>query len=553
MPQIWMAARYQRSKRWLLPALLLLVGAFLLLCRLDDAYLWQDEAETALVSRHLLDHGLPLSSDGTDWVQQSGQGFVEFTSDYVWIYHSWLQYALTAAAFRLLGYTAQSGAQAATLSARLPFVLVGLATLLFFYYFLRRWLEPEELLAGVGSVLLLSCIPFVLLMRQDRYYALAAFSTLLTLDAYLHLRAGRTWATPYLILASALLYHSHYGAFFPTMAALGVHCLLVRPARTEARRFLLAAAMIAFLVLPWANFMHVLARGQPFAPDRFLGHLGQLIVYITGWVFPLVLVPVLLMAWLRRRVGRGLALNSSQAGFCSLAGLVVAVNIVVLSANAAFDWAFFRYIVHLIPLLLAMLAVVVVVVVQRWRVVGFALLAVLVTSNGLHTVPYGLPGIRAVNLAQLWPTSPAFQALSDVWAKSGRFRSDVWMYAQELTHAYQGPNEGMVAYFHENAQPGETVLVNYEDLPLMFYTRLHVIGGLGAHGLTKTVQPDWVVDRRHGPYRDALALVVAAGSYERIELPYPDIRWENRPEPGTHNYVTVHNADPVVIYRRRGD
>jgi hypothetical protein len=552
MLQVRMAARYREFKGWLLPALVLLFGAFLLICRLDDAYLWQDEAETALVSRHLLAYGLPLSSDGTDWVQQSGQAFVEFTSDYVWIYHSWLQYALTAAAFRLLGPIAQSGTQAATLAARLPFVLVGLATLLFFHRFLRHWLEPAELVAGVGSVLLLFCIPFVLLMRQDRYYALAALSTLATVDAYLYLRAGRSWATPYLILASVLLYHSHYGAFFPTTAALGVHWLLVRPSRTAARRFLLAAAAIACLVLPWASFMHVLARGQPFAPDRFLGHLAQLILYITGWVFPLVLVPVLFVAWMRRRTGGGLALHPSQTGFCLLVGLVVAANVIMLSANAAFDWAFFRYIAHLIPLLLALLSVVVVVVVQRWRVVGYALLAMLVTSNGLHTMPYGLPGLTALDLTRLWPASPAFEVLTDVWAKAGRFRSDVWMYAQELTHAYQGPNEGLVAYFHENAQPGQTVLVNYEDLPLMFYTRLHVIGGLGAHGLTDTVLPDWVVDRRNGPYRDELAAIVAAGSYERVQLPYPDIRWENRPEPGTHNYVTVRDADPVVIYRRQG-
>jgi 4-amino-4-deoxy-L-arabinose transferase-like glycosyltransferase len=544
MLEVQEAARYQGSRGWLLPALVLLVGAFLLTCRLDDAYLWQDEAETALVSRHLLSYGLPLSSDGTDWVQQAGQAFVEFTPDYVWIYHSWLQYALTAAAFRIFGPT--------TFAARLPFVLVGLATLLFFHRFLRRWLGPAGLVAGVGSVLLLFCIPFVLLMRQDRYYALAAFSTLLTLDAYLHLRAGERWAAPYLILSAALLYHSHYGAFFPTMAALGVHWFLGRPSRTASRRFLFSAAMIACLVLPWASYMHVLTRGQPFAPDRFLGHLGQLSVYITGWVFPLVLVPVLLVACLRRGTGRSLALSSSQATFCSLAGLVVVINIIMLSANSAFDWAFFRYIAHLIPVLLAMLAIVVAWVLHRWPVAGYVLLGVLLASNGLHSLPYTLPGLRTLNPAGLWPASPAFEALSDVWAKAGRFRSDPLMYAQELTHEYEGPNEGLVAYFREHAQVGQTVLVNYEDLPLMFYTRLNVIGGMGAHGLTDTALPDWVVDRRNGPYRDALASIVASGSYERIELPYPDIRWENRPEPGTHNYVTVRDADPVVVYCRQG-
>ncbi len=534
--------------RWF-PALLLLVGALLLLCRLDDMYLWQDEAETALVSRHLLAYGLPLSTDGEDWVQQAPEAFVEFTPDYVWIYHSWLQYALTAASLALLGST--------TLAARAPFVLVGLATLLFFYHFLRRWLAcpppcPSERTARVGSVLLLLSVPFLLLMRQDRYYALATLFTLLTLDAYLQLRAGRPWAAPYFILSSVLLYHSHYGAFFPTMAALVAHWAVWRPAG-QTRRFLLALAVSGTLVLPWALFMRVLARGQTFRLDRFLGHLGQHLVYITGWVFPALVALVLWIAWLRRSKGGSLALNQAQASFCQLATLVIVVNLVLLSANAAFDWVFFRYIVHLIPLLVAMLAIAVVLVLERWPLVGCAMLVVLVLGNGLHVLPYGLPGVSTLNPASLWPGSPAFQALGDVWSRAGHIRSDVLMYAQELTHEYRGPNEGLVAYLAQHAQPGQSLLVNYEDLPLMFYTPLRVSGGLGAHGLESDAQPDWVVDRKYGPYREQLESIVARGSYERIELPYPDIRWENRPEPGSHNFLSAQGADPVVIYRRRGD
>ena len=39
---------------------LMLIGALLLLCRLDDIYLWQDEAETGLVSLNLLTYGTVL-------------------------------------------------------------------------------------------------------------------------------------------------------------------------------------------------------------------------------------------------------------------------------------------------------------------------------------------------------------------------------------------------------------------------------------------------------------------------------------------------------------
>ena len=110
----------------------------------------------------------------------------------------------------------------------------------------------------------------------------------------------------------------------------------------------------------------------------------------------------------------------------------------------------------------------------------------------------------------------------------------------------------MVAYLRQHAQPAESLAVNYEDLPLMFYTDLQVVGGLGAHGLSLAGRPKWIVDRQHGPYRDLLAAMLAAGSYERITLPYPDIRWENRPGPTVHHYRTVEDAAPVVLYRRLG-
>jgi hypothetical protein len=95
--------------------------------------------------------------------------------------------------------------------------------------------------------------------------------------------------------------------------------------------------------------------------------------------------------------------------------------------------------------------------------------------------------------------------------------------------------------------------VNYEDLPLMFYTDLRVLGGLGLHDLNVAARPDWVIDRRNGPYRDLLAEIVTGSSYERIEIPYPDIRWENRPQPGQHHYLTVQGSDAVVLYKRLGD
>lgn len=534
--------------------LLLIIGAMLLFADLGDVYLWQDEAETALIARHWLAHGLPLSTNGVTWVQQQAQPFIEFTQDYIWISHSWLQFALTAVSFAFLGST--------TVAARLPFALAGLASVCFFYQFVLRWLQNKRV-ACIAAVLLLFCVPFILLARQCRYYALSVLFTLLTLDSYLWLRSDKSWAMPYFVLSAVLLYHSHYPAFFSVLAALFLHQLLSSRMRSAWPRFLMALILIALLIAPWAYFMRLMnrlgllptqsqiARSSFLRWNRFVRQLGQYFLQITVWIFPLLLPLVLIIArlWWSRR--GGWAVIPTQAAFCQLCSLVVVVNLVALSA---LGWVFFRYLAHLIPLLVALLAITVVRLAGRWSTLAYVLVAVLITSNGLHILPYRLLSAIPFERSYLWQKAMASPAISWVsQIQEIRFRSDLWMYIQELTRPYKGPIEGIVTYLSQRAKPGQIVLVNDEDLPLQFYTGLHILGGLSGHGVAVALQPDWVIDRKYGHYRDILAAIVANSSYERIEIPYPDIRNENREEAYRHHYITVQGEDNVVLYRHKGD
>lgn len=533
--------------------LLLIIGALLLFADLGDVYLWQDEAETAVIARHLLAYGLPLSTNGVTWVQQQGQPFREFTHDYIWIHHPWLQFVLTAVAFAVFGFT--------TVAARAPFALAGLATLCFFYHFVSRWLKDERT-ARVAAMLLLFCVPFILLARQCRYYVLSALFTLLTVDAYLWLRLAKLWAAPYFLLSAILLYHSDYLAFFPTLAALLLHLFFSARTGIALHRFLCAILLIAVLVAPWAWFLRLGSR-TAFLPtqgqsgrvslarwSRFFGQLGQYSLQITLWFFPLFFIPPLIVA-LVRCSKKGFALNPTQATFCQLSVFVVIVNILTLSM---LGWTFFRYLTHLIPWLLAMLAVVITKFIERWPVFAYSLLVVLITSNALHILPYKMLSMTPLGQSQWWQEAMASPALNWIGLiRAIRFRADIWMYAQELTHPYKGPIEGLVTYLSQYAKPGQTVLVNYEDLPLQFYTNLRVLGGFSARGVLSDQQPDWVIDRKHGHYRDILAVILAAGSYERIEIPYPDIRNENREEVYKHQYLTAQGEDHVVLYQRKGD
>lgn len=546
--------------------LVLVTGALLLFADLSDIYLWQDEAETALVARHLLAYGLPLSTDGRSWVQQAPE-WVEFTRDYVWVNHPWLQYFAVGAAFAVFGES--------TLTARLPFSLGGLATLVFLYVLVLSATHDRRV-ARTAALLVLLHVPFILLARQCRYYSLSALFTIMTLDSFLRLGSGKTWSVPYFVLSAVLLFHSHLGAFFPTLSSLVMYSLLTRAPRAVWSRFLPALLLIAVLTAPWMHLFPVWrsapgvsayslirvvtssvepvmadptvpVRGASHTVERFVGLLGQYFLHVTVWALPLILGLAALGMWLRRLCCGHPALSCHMR----LQELLVVVVVSNLLALSAVGWAFFRYLAHLLPLLLALTAMIVVPIMQRWPVPGYALVMTLLVCNGVHILPYTLLRAAITSNSSFWTqvsASPATRWISGI--RGLRLRSELWMYAQELTHPYQGPNEGLVAYLAERALPGQTILANYEDLPLQFYTNYRVLGGLSAHGLAPGIEPDWVIDRQYGHYRDLLAAIVNEGPYERITIPYPDIRWENREAAYEHHYLTVESESPVVLYRR---
>lgn len=511
---------------------LLVAGLVLLFTNLGNIYLWQDEAETALLSQRFAQYGLPLAFDGRNLIRQAPMD-VQYTADWVWVYHPWLPFLCTALSFALLGPT--------TFAARLPFALAGLATVLLLYDSVRRHLKDQRLAMQSSSLLLLS-IPFLLHARQCKYFAFAALFTLAVLDAYLLLsETDSQLAVPYLVLAGFGLFQSNFGAFVPTFAGLALHFVLRGISRQRIARMGLPLSMLFVLVVPWAIYLQTWARGRfVFDIYRFVGHLVHYVVYITGWVFPWPLVVAFVVlfwfAWRRAR---------PEIAVFGLYLAVIATTVVFLSAT--FIWMYFSYIVQLVPLLAVLLAYTVRRLAQN-RIIQMVLVALLVATNVLHLFPYFLPITRSFKWASLAPR--AYLAETDALvAAAGQPRSDLLRYAYELTHDYDGPDEGIVLLLKEQARPGDLVVANYGELPILFYTGLDVAGGLAAFRIGELDRPEWVIKRIDGPYLQEMDKLLTAARYEPITIPYADILWGNRPVPEYHKYATVHGPPYVVVNR----
>ena len=136
-------------KRCLTVLLLVVAVYFAFFWRLDGALLWRDEATTACWGRALseADSLLPTVWDGEQLIVQGSKGH-DFNRDLRPAMQSWLQFYVSAFAFRLLGVS--------TFSARFPFALIGILGIPLFYLIFKRLTESKSTALIAASVTMLS-------------------------------------------------------------------------------------------------------------------------------------------------------------------------------------------------------------------------------------------------------------------------------------------------------------------------------------------------------------------------------------------------------------
>jgi 4-amino-4-deoxy-L-arabinose transferase-like glycosyltransferase len=480
--------------------LFLLVGSSaLLLTNLDNSYLWQDEASTACIARTILTQGIPMGRDDKNsFSHEHGR---DMTPSGIYIWQPWVQFYVAAASFALLGESA--------VTARLPFALFGIATIVF-TYFLGKELWKNRVMAGAGACVLMLSVPFLLLALQCRYYSVAAFFTVLALWAYLRLLQDCKSATTTFVIAAILLLQTVSPAFgLALFPALAIHAAIWH--RPKLKSVLLLCALVALANLPWLIWMGGGSyRGAGLGSS--LWHAYLLLLQFFWWApHPMFAIAVIVLAVARRRHSR--AGNPLKAWPWQRASLLpLFIGITLAAAGFAAHRAYFRYLTPLLPL--------------ASLVAG----RILVESWQLNK--------------RVWTTVVVLG-----WLLTGLFPQ----YLYELTHEYKGPIRGIVTYLNNHAHPDDIVAINYSDLPVKFHTKLRVVGGYTGEDLAPITSADWVIPRNCGndELLDYMIKNVPWDRYEKIVLEgYPDVCFENRESPRQHHFWTATRADPVVIYRR---
>jgi hypothetical protein len=516
-------------------AAIMLVAAALIFVRLDQRLLWVDEAETALLGRSILAHGVPTAWDGTNLISQEvGR---EYGPDYVWRWTPWLAKYLVAGSFAVLGES--------TLTARLPFALLGLVAVLSMYP-LAVLLFGDRWVGVLAMAFLALSVPFLLHVRQCRYYSPAILSSIWVLYAFAASATGRRGATAGLVLALTALFHANVLAGVATGVAL-VPCILTLGLdRAALRRMLAAAVAVLLLNAPWVLWADL--AGQ--SGEELYSFAENFRTYLdlsNRYTFPLG--ALLLFAALAPLGGDGPWLApATRRPFATL--LVFYATFTVVLALA--PWSFYRWTTTLLPVAAVLLAFMCRRVLAWRRAVGTGLTAVLLLTGVVHQ-------------ASAWPV---LHAQYNLHLEGRSFATFDWLFPlgnhlYEVSHPYLGPMEELVAIVRAQAHPDDRVFITYGDLVLKFYTAHEVRGGQSGQALVGWPEPEWVIIRSFFRFRDrpqhridadrTLAWLnehVPPSHYARVPSVVVDVPWDNIAEPQLRWYREPRGGDTMQIYRR---
>lgn len=537
---------------------LLVLGAVLILFRLGQPALWQDEAETALRAVSIQDTGLPrMSVDGVLASAQPTLAKHEGNAAGVWIWNTWLPAYMTSLSFFALGQT--------PFAARLPFALAALLT---FWLFFR--LHEDEAgppwAAESGVVLLLLSPAFLLFARQSRYYALTALGTVLVLLAWRRLLADAKGGAVLVVLSLQLLLHSSFAFFAIAGLALAADAAL-RGRECLRRRFALVALATAALSLPVFWYFRVWDRpgNHLYAPVESLEFLKTFLLWTGLFALP-ALLPAAVA--LKRR-----AWALPAAGFVVLCGLVsegafsraaAALAFVWLAANAArsrdmerLAWLWLaatfgllslsaaepygRYLMGALPAL-AYLG-------GRWiaelaggkAAPALALAAALAATNWAGWLPLRAAALLAAPAEPVVSVSGMMrQRLRDAGP-----RSDLMRFLGELGRGPQGYIEAAARAI--KASGGETAFSDADNLSLMFAAGVKPV----YKDELNSRKPDWLLLSpwlRLDP-QASLELSALAATYEPVPVPAPRLLWQNNPDPLFRDFSP--KTGPLALFRRR--
>jgi hypothetical protein len=435
---------------WQFAAIVLLVMTFagsMAFFGLGNNAFWDDEANTALFGRNLLQTGNLTAFDGKNVI-----GYrlgAELDSNLVNVYMPPVQYYVAALGLKLVGAT--------TVGGRIPFVLAGIAAIAALAVF-ARWHFKSSVPSWLPLLLLAANPAYLMFIRQCRYYAVVALLSVTILATLSHRKSilrAQVAATAIGVFAASVLMFTNY------LAAVALAVVL--PAFFALRRYRTRANLALVGCIYWVMLMagaYVLTTANPLVVSASYKNtvIGLHRVALLLWwhieglpqfeFFPLATPVLLLILRFIFRSGPVSRLVGESLLFCGLL-ILYSMAIVAFSPQTVTGYtrlADMRYVVALMP------------------IGAMATAGALTAAWHLSST---LGPILAVVSGSLILATNLFTSAFAGWQP---LRSSLYQYLAENAHDYTTGNEAIVEYVR-NLPPSSVIRVipDYMAYPAMFY------------------------------------------------------------------------------------
>lgn len=418
---------------WIFSFLLISFFAIAVFYRLDRFTLWQDEAETALLAKSILQKGIPTAFFDGKWVTQFYTG-QESNEEHRWHTTPWLPFYIAAASFRIFGFT--------DWAARFPFGVIGIFSALALLFLTLRWTKCKAM-ALLSLFFYVTNVTVLTYTRQCKYLPLYFLATILAVYGIVKWQQEKK-GTLWTIFGFTLLFYCNHLAAGIAFAGFLFYSLLFREGRNSLPLLLKTMIGLAILYAPFF-FMEPLEQRTAvhlsLFPDLplYLKKLGTNLYYWNGQAFPLLFS--LLFLWKRPPYFR-------------FFGSIVLISWFLLPC---FDKDALRYNLHLLPLFCIALGFLFVELWHYRKGAGLFLFGLFVFTNLFQNIP---DAIAQKSLKPIFPKEE-WVALKNYYFKE-----------------YQDPIKILPDLVAQHSKGTEYVFLNhdqqvwlwYSDIPMAYFT-----------------------------------------------------------------------------------
>lgn len=501
-------------------ALVVSIGA-----RLGTPLMWNDEAETVVYAKRILEVGYPKVHHGKNVL------YVYDTPDLMKGYNApadayvnsgWAQFYFAVPAVLFAQHV--DGFYAKTAILRAPFALVGIIALAVFALVLWQCMPRPRQLSIVAAFFALCslCVPLVLHLREVRYYSLATLciAVLLLVITRRHILQLMTqrmyiWLTVGVLF---ILFHTFYPLYLAVVALLGLYAL--RHVRTSWRSVFaewIPLGVSFVTVTPFVLFMHTFTTSGAlnqrfgFSVTEYFRNVGTILIDFSrnGLFFAWIACKTFTALLWRERAAQDQPQLGTAVRFSRLCTLLFVVTIACVSGSFILHQ---RYYIMLVP-----------VVFVSFFLDAMVMLALFRANRALSS-PQRIARVVGVVLS--------IMVVGNLFVAYPFLRGHV----QEIRTPYKGPLDFAIPYIAEHFDHPEniTIATNYEEHAFMYYLGSHVIIGQVQNNLAQDlrVQPDVIVPRMlwYDESRQYMTSYLSKAVYDPVTFPVRDYYVNNIPE-----------------------